>query len=125
RQANEYYASVSVETDMVLQEYAKVLGGSHAGLIPTFSLIYSVFPFARNPWQSPSAALIHPDSIFLPLNQETGKWDTPRWSLPYVEKMLAFENVFYKHGAKYLTGTGTDAFGTLPGISMHSELEML
>ena len=30
-----------------------------------------------------------------------------------------------KAGARYLAGSGTDAFGTMPGISLHTELELL
>lgn len=123
--ASEYLESVAAETDSTLLQYATELGNSKTGLIPTFSLLYSIFPFAKNPWKMAAASLINPDSVHLPLERETGKWKEPRWSLKYAENLLRFDNVYYNRGAKYLTGSATDAFGTLPGISMHSELEML
>lgn len=125
KRASEYLESVSAETNNELLQYATELGNSKTGLIPTFSLIYPVFPFAKNPWKMPAASLINPDSVHLPLEKETGKWEEPRWSLEYAENLLRFDKEYYKHGAKYLTGSATDAFGTLPGVSMHSELEML
>ena len=39
--------------------------------------------------------------------------------------MLVIENVYYSHGARYLAGSGTDVWGTMPGISLHTELELL
>jgi imidazolonepropionase-like amidohydrolase len=35
------------------------------------------------------------------------------------------EAQYCKAGAHYLTGSGTDSFGTMPGISLHTELELL
>lgn len=32
---------------------------------------------------------------------------------------------YWKAGARYLAGTGTSAFGTMPGISLHTELGLL
>jgi imidazolonepropionase-like amidohydrolase len=39
------------------------------------------------------------------------------------EKVL--ESSYYKAGAKYLAGSATDVWGTMPGISLHTELELL
>ena len=39
--------------------------------------------------------------------------------------MLRIEEGFRRAGARYLAGSGVDAFGTLPGISLHTELAML
>jgi imidazolonepropionase-like amidohydrolase len=39
--------------------------------------------------------------------------------------MFKIEEQYQKAGARYLVGSGTDAFGTLPGISFHTELKLL
>jgi imidazolonepropionase-like amidohydrolase len=40
-------------------------------------------------------------------------------------RQIGFEQEFIKAGVHYITGSGADAFGTLPGISEHIEIEML
>jgi hypothetical protein len=125
QRATAFYETISPETDSTLLRYASVIGSSETALIPTSSITYSTFPFARNPWKMPAASLIHPDSVHLPLDKETGKWKDSGWSVKYVTNLLSFDKAYYKQGAKFLVGSATDAFGTLPGISMHSELEML
>ena len=35
------------------------------------------------------------------------------------------EHAYCRAGARYLAGSGTTAFGTMPGISLHIELEQL
>ncbi|MEX0288560.1 MAG: amidohydrolase family protein, partial [Flavobacteriaceae bacterium] len=117
-----------------LDHHAEMLGNSKAALIPTYSLWYPSFPFAKNPWENPAANAISPDSIHLPVDKKTGKWsalknteqwDTLVWSKMLVKNLLQIEKKYVQKGAKYLTGSGTDAFGSMPGISLHSELEML
>ena len=39
--------------------------------------------------------------------------------------MLRLDEQYRKAGAKFVAGSGADAFGTLPGISLHTELELL
>ena len=39
--------------------------------------------------------------------------------------MIRIEERYRRPGAHYLAGSGTSAFGTLPGISLHNELRML
>ena len=132
--AYEYYEDFDPEIDSAMQKHAAILGRSNAALIPTHSLWYPSFPFAKNPWKYPIAKLIEADSIHMPVNQETGKWgelknterwDTLVWSKKLVNNLLKIEKQYVRNGAKYLTGSGTDAFGTMPGISQHSEMEML
>ena len=38
---------------------------------------------------------------------------------------MGIEERYRRAGAKYLTGSGTSAFGTMPGISLHTELQLL
>jgi adenine deaminase len=70
----------------------------------------------------------------MPVNKDTGKWsvlkntqewDTLVWSEKLVKNLLKIEQKYVQGGSKFLTGSGTDAFGTMPGISMHTEMEML
>jgi imidazolonepropionase-like amidohydrolase len=35
------------------------------------------------------------------------------------------ERTYYRYGAKYLSGSATDVWGSMPGISLHQELEVL
>ena len=35
------------------------------------------------------------------------------------------EPAYYQAGAKYLSGSATDVWGTMPGISLHTELMLL
>src|SRR5262245_40799875 len=41
------------------------------------------------------------------------------------ENTLRIEEQYQKAGARYLAGSGTTAFGTMPGISLHTELKLL
>jgi hypothetical protein len=106
------------------QEYAT----HRVALIPTGSLqAYPFMPFAKNPWKEPAASLIDvKDILHEPLDKETGKPVNPA---PYRAKvapiLLAMDSMFAHKGARFLTGSGATAFGTLPGVSLHTELEML
>jgi imidazolonepropionase-like amidohydrolase len=39
--------------------------------------------------------------------------------------LFRIEKEYCRAGAKHLTGSGTTAFGTMPGISLHTELMLL
>ena len=129
-----YYERFTPETNGELLRHAEVLGSSDAALIPTMSIFYPSFAFAINYWEEPVADLIDRTDIHLPVDRVTGKWtklentaawDTLVWPEPLVDKLLKIEQTYYGKGATYLTGTGVDAFGAMPGIAMHVELEML
>ncbi|MCB0639700.1 MAG: amidohydrolase family protein, partial [Lewinella sp.] len=42
-----------------------------------------------------------------------------------LNELGTIEPTYYQHGARYLAGSGTDVWGTLPGVSLHTELELL
>ena len=119
--------------DPALQRHAGLLASQRVGLIPTASLNYLDLPGHGNPWKEPIAAILDPKDIHLPANPATGERDNPdptkdpRDGFPpgVAEKMLEIDTQYRKAGAKFLAGSGTDAFGTLPGISLHTELELL
>ena len=92
---------------------------------------YLHLPGHRNPWDDPVAALLDPRDIHLPADRHTGEQTLPanavRDGFPpgSSEHLLAIEARYCRAGATYLAGSGTDAFGTMPGISLHIELELL
>jgi hypothetical protein len=126
----EYLGSVKGD-DPALARYAATLGTSGVALIPTLSLSYLDLPGHRNPWTEPVARLLDPADIHLPADPKTGERAAPanaaRDGFPpgVHERLQAIEARYCKAGARYLAGSGTDAFGTMPGISLHTELELL
>ena len=126
----EFLANVP-EDDPGLARYARVLATGRTALIPTLAMNYLDLPGHRNPWKEPAAVLLDPKDIHLPANPETGERAQPadavRDGFPpgAVLRLQAIESCYCKAGAKYLAGSGTTAFGTMPGIALHIELEML
>lgn len=119
--------------DPALQRHAAALASGRVGLIPTASLNYLDMPGHANPWKEPIAAILDPKDIHLPADPATGERDKPdpgtdpRDGFPpgVAEAMLKLDEQYRKAGAKFVAGSGADAFGTLPGISLHTELELL
>ena len=133
-------------TDPHLYAYARFLAKHHAALMPTFSLNYVELPGHRNLWKEPAASILNPAHMFGPSNFSTGELDYPlpfwtrhvpamgqRWMEESQRKKaeqdamrmwLINETIFtaYPH---YLAGSGAPAMGAMPGISLHTELELL
>jgi hypothetical protein len=130
RQYYEFLTGVR-EDDPVLVRYARVLAAGHTALIPTLAMNYLQLPGHRNPWKEPAASLLDPKDIHLPADPATGEQVRPAEVVrdgfpPGAEQhMPVLESVYCRAGATYLAGSGTTAFGTMPGISLHVELEML
>ncbi len=126
----EYLAKIALD-DPKLAQYAAVLARGGVALIPTLSLSYLDLPDHRNPWAEPVATLLSPADIHLPADPKTGKPPTPAnatlegFPPGATEHLHVIESRYCKAGAHYLAGSGTDAFGTMPGISLHTELELL
>jgi hypothetical protein len=132
--------------DPHMRTYAHYLAWHHAALMPTFSIYYLRLPDHRNLWKEPAAALLDPARMFSPSDRATGEmiYPMPGWArhLPgitqrWIEEGMqkkadqsAFrlwrinQTIFaaYPH---YLAATGAPVFGTMSGISMHTELEMM
>src|SRR6185295_13452051 len=93
--------------------------------------LYLDLPEHRNPWLEPAAKIIDPEDIWLPANPQTGQRDATSEKPPsaratkVAEAWLKVEERYRRAGAKYLAGSGTTAFGTIPGVSLHTELELL
>ena len=117
--------------DPGLEQHARTLATRRAALIPTMAMNYLELPGHRNPWREPVAVLLDPADIHLPANRDTGEQERPadgvRDAFPpgATANLQMIEHVYCKAGATYLAGSGTDAFGTMAGISLHTELAML
>jgi hypothetical protein len=133
-------------TDLHIRTYAKFLAAHHAALMPTFSLFYLRLPEHRNLWKEPAASLLDPAGLWSPSDRRTGEmvyplssWtrhlpgSTQRWMEESQHKKADLEAVRLWHINQaiftafphYLAASGAPALGTMPGISMHTELELL
>src|SRR6185503_13589051 len=91
---------------------------------------YLELPGHRNPWTEPAARMLDAADLNLPADRASGERPvtaSPRDSTPprFGERVQVLESRYCKAGARYLAGSGTDALGTMPGISLHTELELL
>jgi hypothetical protein len=140
------YAERVPLTDVRLRNYARLLASHHAALMPTFSINFAQLPEHRNLWREPAARLLDPARVFEPTNRATGEIDYPlsywahhlpgsaqRWMVESQRKKAEQsalrlwhinERLFsaYPH---YLAASGSPVHASLPGISMHTELELL
>jgi hypothetical protein len=133
-------------TDARLRSYARFLAGHRTALLPTFSLSYALLPAHRNLWREPAAGILNPHQMYEPTNSETGEMEfpLPAWAkrLPamgqrYIEadlqkkaqqqarRVWSINATIFDAFPHYLAGSGADAFGSLPGISLHTEMELL
>ena len=133
-------------TDPLLRTYARFLASHHAVLMPTFSLYYAQLPGHRNLWNEPAATLLDPGRIFQPTDRATGQMDYPlapwtrrlpastlRWMEDIPRKkadqsalrLWHINEVIFSAYPHYLAATGSPVQGAMPGISMHTELELL
>ncbi len=119
-----YMFKFSIENDRGFAEFAKSVAASETALMPTLSLLYSSLTDHKNLWKEPAAVCLDPNDIWLPMNPETGE-STSFLSGKYALRQIEIEKAFAKFGVHYLTGSGADAFGALPGISEHIEISML
>jgi hypothetical protein len=140
------YAERLPPTDPILREYARFLAKHHAALMPTFSIYYAELPGHRNLWREPAARLLDPARVFDPADRATGEMDYPL--LPWTRRLPASAQHWMEEGLRkkadqsalrlwrinqtlfaayphYLAASGAPVQGALPGISMHTELELL
>lgn len=140
------YAEHLPPTDQHFRNYGHFISVHHAALMPTFSLYYLNLPGHRNLWKEPAASILNPANMYMPSDQSTGElhyplapWTrhlpsmTQRWLEEGQQKKAdqsamrlwrINQNIFsaYPH---YLAASAAAATGTMPGISLHTELEML
>jgi Amidohydrolase family len=133
-------------TDQHLREYARFLATHHAALMPTLSVYYAQLPEHRNLWKEPAAALLDPARVYNPANPASGEMDYPlspwtrrlpastqRWMEEALRKkadqsalrLWHINETLFSAYPHYLAASGAPVQGSLPGISMHTELELL
>ena len=140
------YAERLPPTDYRMRDYAHFLGTHHTALMPAFSQYYLELPGHRNLWKEPAAQILPTTGLSFPSNPATGELDYPlaAWTrhLPNVtmhwmeenqrkkadleaSRLWAINRTIFEAYPHYLAASGAPAMGTMPGISMHTELEML
>lgn len=133
-------------TDAHLRGYAHFLASHHAALMPAFSLNYVELPGHRNLWKEPAASVLSPVYMFNPADRTTGELTYPlsSWArrLPAAGQRWFDESQRKKAGQdalrmwhinetiftaypRYLAASGAPVSGSMPGISLHTELELL
>lgn len=129
--ARLYYEYLSKDSEFInkpkFQSLSTLYTNNPVGLIPTASmLVYPEMNFAKNPWNEKAASIIDEKDIdHEPLDKLTGKRKNPNeFRGKAAPSLFVIDQTLAKAGAHFLTGSGTDAFGTIPGVSLHTELEM-
>ena len=133
-------------TDPHVRDYAQFIASHHAAIMPTFSLFYLRLPNHRNLWKEPAAQLLDSQKLSANSDPATGEaiYPLPAWTrhmpnptLRWMEesarhkadleaaKLWALNQAIFEAYPHYLAASGAPALGTMPGISMHTELEML
>src|SRR5260221_12014966 len=133
-------------SDAHLRSYAHFLATQHGALMTTFSLNFLELPGHRNLWKEPAAAILDPARMSNPSNPATGEMDYPlsywprhlpstgqRWFEESLRKKAAqdamrvwlINQTIFDANPRYLAASGAAVDGTMPGISLHTELEVL
>ncbi len=128
----KYYSYLTQvrKNDSALLKHAQNLAASRSYIMPTMSLSYLDLPDAKNPWLDPVATILDPEDINRPADPQTGKHNIDKeeqkaYTQLILNETAVLEPTYYKAGAKYLSGSATDVWGTMPGISLHTELMLL
>ncbi len=140
------YAQRIPPTDLRLRAYAHFLATHHAALMPAFSLYFVDLPGHRNLWKEPAARLLNPSRMYEPSDRATGEMDYPlpgwarrtpaaaqRWLEEGQRKkadqaamrLWRINETIFTAFPHYLAASGASAEGSLAGISLHTELELL
>jgi len=98
--------------------------------MPTFSLYYPSLPGHRNLWKEPAAAILDAKGMFKPTDPASGELvfgseEARRKNEKMAAQMWDLNLAFHREHPRYLAATGAAVFGSMPGISMHTELELL
>ena len=140
------YAQHLPATDPHFRNYGHFISIHHSALMPTFSLYYLNLPGHRNLWKEPAASVLNPANMYMPSDQSTGELNYPLapWTrhLPNMTqhwleegqrkkadqsalRLWRINQTIFSAYPHYLAASGAAAMGTMPGISLHTELEML
>ena len=112
-----------------VRSYGERIADGGAALMPTLSLGYLDRPGHANPWDEPVSVIIDARDIHWPADSLTGEHEyTAENAAAYRNIALAeimLDTGYFAAGCRYLAGSGSDVWGTMPGISLHHELEAL
>ena len=116
--------------DRSITAYGNQIKASHAALMPTLSLKYLLLPDHRNLWKEPAASILDPKDLHQPPDPVTGeaKFSSEQERsrrIADAAHFLAINRTLQGAHPLYLAASGASALGTMPGISMHTELELL
>jgi len=140
------YAEHLPPTDPHYRNYGHFISVHHAALMPTFSLYYLNLPGHRNLWKEPVASILNSANMYMPSDPATGDLTYPL--SPWTRHLPGFAARYMQEGQRkkadltamrlwrinqtiastyprYLAASGAASMGTMPGISLHTELEML
>ncbi len=133
-------------SDFHIKEYARFIATHHAALMPTLSVYYLRLPNHRNLWLESAAQFLDPKRLSAPPDMKTGEatYPLPLWSrrlpnytLRWMEdsarkkadqeasRLWDINKTILEASPHYLAASGSPASGTMPGISLHTELELL
>jgi hypothetical protein len=140
------YAEHLPPTDAHYRNYGHFISLHHAALMPAFSQFYLNLPGHRNLWKEPVASILNSANMYMPSDPSTGElnYALPPWMrhLPsvatrYMEegqrkkadvaamRLWRINQTIASTSPHYLAASGAATMGTMPGISLHTELEML
>jgi hypothetical protein len=113
--------------DPTIVAYGNEIKASHATLMPTLSLSYLLLPDHRNLWKEPVASILDPEGLHEPPDPATGEATETNQNQRAAEqlKFWAINRTLEATHPPYLVGSGASGLGTMPGISTHTELELL
>jgi hypothetical protein len=116
--------------DPSITAYGHQVKVSHAALMPTLSLIYLLLPNHRNLWKEPAASILDSKGLHRPPDPVTGEAkfqseESRDRRIADTAQFWAINRTLQVAHPLYLAASGAGALGTMPGISMHTEMELL
>ena len=116
--------------DPRITAYGNQIKAFRAALMPTFSLFYLLLPNHENLWKEKVASILDPKGLYQPPDATTGEAKFPSEEehdlrVARVAHFWAINRTLQAVHPPYLAASGASALGTMPGISMHTELELL
>jgi hypothetical protein len=110
--------------------YGDQIKAAHAALMPTLSLSYLLLPDHRNLWREPAASILDPKDLHQPPDPRTGEAnfsskEARDQALAYASQFWAINRTLQTAHPLFLAASAASALGTMPGISMHTEMELL
>ena len=113
-----------------ISAYGNQIKAAHAALMPTLSLDYLVLPDHRNLWKEQAASILDSKDLHQPPDPKT--WEAKFPSREARDRAIAQASQFWAISRTlqsahplFLAASGASALGTMPGISLHTEMELL